>query len=102
MFFVLTGSVESSSADAMTWRRAFDGIDERRRAADRNGFFERSDLQIDVHQRGEARGQDDAFALDRVEPGERKGDRVSARHQVDDVESSLVVAHRAARLFDQR
>ena len=69
-------------------------VDERRRAADRDGLLQGADGHVGVDRHGDARGQGDPFALDDVEAGQREGHRVGAVREVDEVESSFAVAGR--------
>ena len=77
-------------------------VDDRAGAGDRDGLFERADPQVGVHRRGEGRRQLDAFALDGREPGQREGDRIGARPQVDDLVLALRVGGDRSHAFDQR
>ena len=59
-------------------------VDQRRFARHGNRFFDRAELQLGVHGGREFRPQLDARASERVEAGQREGDRVRARSQIDD------------------
>jgi hypothetical protein len=55
-----------------------------RRAGNRDGFFERADLQLLADRRGERTLNHDAFAANRLETGQRERRDVGSRRQVDD------------------
>ena len=66
-------------------------VDDRRRARDGDRLFERADLEVGVHRRGERALQDDAFAPNGLEAGQREGDGVGAGPQADDREAARAV-----------
>ena len=77
-------------------------IDERRRAADRDALLERPDRQVAVDLRGDARRQGNAVTHERLEAGQREGDRVGARRQLDEVVPALAVRNRRPDFLDER
>ena len=69
-------------------------VDDRRGARDGDRLFERADLEVGVHRRGEVALQHDAFAANGSEAGQREGDGVGARPQADDREAPRAVGDR--------
>ena len=80
--------------------RALD-VDDRRFAGDRDRLFERADSQIGVDRGDEVAAQLDAFALHRVETGQRERHGVGAGTKIDDAILTGVVADDRAVLLDQ-
>ena len=76
-------------------------VHDRRRSADRHRLFERADLQLGVHGHGEVGWQLQTFALDTGEPGEREGQGVHARTQVNQAVPAVFVGRSDAGFFDQ-
>ena len=64
--------------------------------------FSCADAHVGVDRGRERAGQLDAVALEGVEAGNREGDRVGPRPQVDDLVLSAAVGDDAADLLDQR
>ena len=81
-------------------RRVLD-VDHRRLARHRHRLLERADPEVGVDRHGGVGGNDDAVALERAEPGQREGDLVGARPQIDDGVPAVAVGHHAARLLDE-
>ena len=72
-----------------------------RRARHRDGFRDSPDPHFGIHRCGELTGQIDVFALDGLKAGQREGDEVHARTQVDDSVLALAVGHRRSGSLDQ-
>jgi hypothetical protein len=71
-----------------------------RLAQDRDGFVDVADLEQNVHRRGEIALQDDAGAADRLEAGDREGDVIGARAEIDDALLAGAVGDGAAHALD--
>jgi hypothetical protein len=77
-------------------------VDDRRRTGHRHRLFDGADRQRAVDLRGERALEHDAFALDRMETGQRERHGVGARAQIDDGVPAGAVGDGAAHLFDER
>ncbi len=93
--------VERLALELRLIARAAD-VHERRLAGDGERFLDRADGHVGVHGGDELAAQLDAFAPDGGEAGQREGDGVRSRTQVDDAVQPLAVRHRRARTRDQR
>ena len=98
---VLVGSASSSSLRDDGLAADVRDVDHRARAGHGNRFFDAADAHVGVDVRGEPGAQHDPFADDRVEPGQREGDRVDAGPQLGDGVAPLAVGDRDALLFDE-
>ncbi len=76
-------------------------VHDRRRTRDRDGLRDGAHRHGDVDRSREPRPEHNALAPDRREPGEREGDRVVARPQVDDVVAALRIRDRGPHLLNQ-
>jgi len=77
-------------------------VDDRRFAGDRDGLLQPTDGQVAVDRRREARHQLNAIATERAEPGQRKGDRILTRPEIDNPEPPVAVGRCQPHFFDQR
>src|SRR5205823_13652048 len=77
-------------------------VNHRRRPVDDDGFFQRADLQLDVYVCGELRGQLDVLAFDGRKAGQREGDAVSARSQIENLVLTLGVGRGRSGTLDER
>jgi hypothetical protein len=68
-------------------------VDDRRRAGDRDRFFEGADAELSVQRRGEFRRQHESVAPERLEAGERERHAVGAGSQVGDAIRTVAVRH---------
>ena len=93
--------VEDLARQHLRFQIALD-VDDGRFTGHRYGLLERAHAELDVDGRGEVGREVDPLTLHRREAGQREGDRVGARAQVDDpVRARRVGDHRACFL-DQR
>ena len=77
-------------------------IHDRARTGDRDRFFERPDVQLCIHCRGEPRGQLDALTPDRREAGQGELHGVGARPQIGNPVLARRVRDDRADLFNER
>jgi hypothetical protein len=76
-------------------------VDDRRRARDRNGLFERADAELGVQRRGKLRRQLQAITAEGLEPGQCERDRVGARPQIRDAVAAVAVGDGGFDFLDQ-
>ena len=76
-------------------------VDDRRLAGDRDRLFQRPDAQLGVHRHGRRAAEHHAITLERVESGQREGDGVRARPQIDDLVPTVAVGDHGPDLLDQ-
>jgi hypothetical protein len=77
-------------------------VDHRSFAADCDRLGNVSEAQVCVHRRYERAFEHEAFALERIETGEREGHRVGARPQVFDLVLAGRIGHGHANFFNER
>ncbi len=80
--------------------RALD-VDDRRLGRHGDGLFEGADAHVGVDRGREAGRQVDVLAPEGLEAGQREGDDVGARTQVDDLVLARAVAHDGPDFFDE-
>ena len=78
-------------------------IHDRRVAGDGDRLLDGADAQLGVDRGREVRRKLDAFAADRVEPGQRERDRIDAGPEIDDaIQTGRVGRHRPHALDERR